>query len=231
MRYVLLNLIFFGFAGSVLSQLKVDSSLKKLLIKGSYSDVIVFIESSKKVNPKPKTYYSDYNLDTAISFYSFINSNDTSVSYSLIILRVNDTIEMYRLTKFTEQGHVLGNTFNNSFSRRLKSINEAIKFDIIYGTLCGYHGSMLPYREKLNLAISKKDIKLLDKWLISTVSEIRVYAVEGFHSLAKIGYKLSPKQKALISSVKKEITPIRTCLGCFIESTTIKEATKEFVFD
>ena len=65
-------------------------------------------------------------------------------------------------------------------------------------------------------------------WLNSNSKEIRVYGAEALIRLQDIGVVLSEQQIIKIKKLKRSRRKIKTCSGCLVDRTRIKDALSGF---
>jgi hypothetical protein len=103
--------------------------------------------------------------------------------------------------------------YNRAYKKQIKIKNFFID-DIVYGMKCGRAPVPPKYREICEKAITNKDTRLLNNWLVSVITEKQVYAVEALLRLEKSGMTLNPEQKQRIELVRNKKGTIRGCAGC-----------------
>jgi hypothetical protein len=117
------------------------------------------------------------------------------------------------------------------FAGRELNWNELFNEEVVYGSRCSNLGIDPKFRVRLKDIVEKKDTSKLNSWLNSSITEVQVYAIDGFHQLYKLGLKPSSSQLKKINSIKSKKAEIQTCSGCIYWNRMVCEVTEEFTFD
>jgi len=124
---------------------------------------------------------------------------------------------------------VLQLAYKSLYDRSIE-VSDLFSDQVVYGSNCGWGGDDPDYRLKMNKLVETKNINELDGWLRSPVTELQVYAVEGFYQLSQHGFKVNPARQKLIAIIKSKKGTIRTCRGCVYSSRSISYSTWGFKF-
>ena len=202
------------------------------------SNVDSIVKQLIDTNRIPRYYVKHYIKRQIIDSFYEVTFNlvnyKTDEDYDVSIVCENNQLVYYKLDyddSFIDHDSWirLREIYNKKYNRVIY-LNNLFLDDVIYGRACDVAGSLPVYRQKLDYLILNKNIRELDNWLSSPITELQVYAIDGFYQLYKSGYKLTPKEMELINLVKAKKGEIRICIGCDHTSFSISIITKEFDF-
>ena len=231
---------------------KIDS-VKALLNKKSFHALDSYLKRIDSTNRRI-SYYQEVNRQIINSYTEIVIEFEESFPckeenvynvypYKIKLLTSGDKIiycrmENHSISIFTtiEASYTLRDSikqlqrFYQTIYKRNISISDFFSDKIVYGYACGFVGTNPKFRVKLDKLVSLKNTKELHKWLTSPITELQVYAIDGFSQLKKAGLCLTPDELELIKLVKSKEGNLRTCWGCIYGTNTIKEMTKGSLF-
>jgi len=191
-------------------------------IVGDYSEILIYFEESFPAKEE--------NVYDVFPYLISVLTHSNKIIYCKVLNNnnSNNIVVEYDYTD-TSQVNALKSLYSKMYGLKI-SIDDFFKSNVVYGSACGYGGQDPDMRVQLNELVHTKDIKGLDKWLSSPITEIQIYAVDGFHQLVTKGYKLSPREQELIQVIKTKKGTVRTCSGCMHMTENISQLTEDFRF-
>lgn len=99
-----------------------------------------------------------------------------------------------------------------------------------YGRHCGYAGVSPHWRTVTDSLVEHKNRAELFKLLQSTVTELQVYGVDGFHQLKELGFPPTDAELRLIKNILTKKGKISTCSGCTYWTRSLNDIFKGFRF-
>lgn len=171
-------------------------------------------------------------VTTVNSYYIEILTEKGQIVYCCFsdhkYLNAPETILNYKVDKEYKK---LSEAHQDAYGAELNFSHLFVNNDsIVYGSHCGWAGINPGYRSKLDDAVKLMDTALLNAWLSSTITELQVYAVDGFYQLKQKGYVPDDKTLERIALVKSKKGTINQCSGCIYMNREISEATADFKF-
>lgn len=256
MKVIKLLLIFLLF--TVAAKASYIDTVKTLLKERKFSKVMSFLRLKDSVKGSYLEYYETLNRDIVIGYKEIKidveestpteEKNTYSVyPYTMNLIVKGDSIVYCKLINLDIVGlplrvlkyksgrelRQLRRNFKKIYGKRLKlkKLFQGFKEGYEYGKKCGRSYKETIFRVKLIHAVENSDVKTLRKWTSSTITEVQVYGVEGLFQLKQKGFIPSTQDIKRVNAIKNKEGELYTCRGCIGTLTSIKEVTKDFVFD
>lgn len=165
-------------------------------------------------------------------------------SFHLHLLRHEDQIILARMHELNHEGDFLeelhrinepleleemGDHFRQEFRGNL-DVDLLLNSKVDYGSSCGRLGKPPEYQEKMLDLVEVKNKQVLEEWLSSSITEVQIYAIDGFDMLRSEGLSPTRKQLMLINRIMIKKGEVRACAGNNYHTRSIKDICRKFRF-
>ncbi len=111
-------------------------------------------------------------------------------------------------------------------------LSELFDNSIIFGSFCGLNDRLLPFRKDMNRFVSRKRIKPLTRWLVSSNFELQMFAIVGFNQLhVKKEIEIPPNTMKIIRYILSRNGKLKYCSGCFVWYEEISNFYEDYKFE
>lgn len=156
---------------------------------------------------------------------NLLTKDNLIIKYALYAKHHNYNYKKFELLKsYSNDAEVKAfqELYGKAFYRMI-SMNELFDISITYGKHCGFAGISPEGRVILDKYVATGNRKKLFYWLTSPSFERKLYAYEGFKALESKGYKLNPKESAIVNYLKNFKGTVRICNGCLFSDPEFSE--------